>query len=107
MADPLLNGEITPQTSVNELRKKTKKVDDEMTSEAKEMKKIVEEELAKKPVVAKPKVEKPKMEKPAVVPMVKTEEKVMPKEIEPAVEDDDDGELCIVTVENDCLAVTQ
>lgn len=107
MADPLLNGEITPQTSVNELRKKTKKVDDEMTSEAKEMKKIVEEELSKKPVVAEPKMEKPKMEKPVVVPMVKTEEKVMPKKVEPAAEDDDDGELCIVTVENDCLAVTQ
>ena len=97
MADPLLNGEITPQTSVNDLRKKTKKVDDEMTSEAKEMKRIVEEELNAKPVIAEP-----KMEKPDVVPMVKTEEKVMPK-----VEDDDDGELCIVTVDNDCLAVTQ
>ncbi|MBO6919737.1 MAG: hypothetical protein JJ858_15020 [Rhizobiaceae bacterium] len=97
MADPLLNGEITPQTSVNGLRKKTKKVDDEMTSEAKEMKRIVEEELNAKPVIAEP-----RMEKPDVVPVVKTEEKVMPK-----VEDDDDGELCIVTVDNDCLAVTQ
>ncbi len=97
MADPLLNGEITPQTSVNDLRKKTKKVDDEMTSEAKEMKRIVEEELNAKPVIPEP-----KMEKPEVVPMVKPEEKVMPK-----VEDDDDGELCIVTVDNDCLAVTQ
>lgn len=107
MADPLLNGEITPKTSVNDLRKKTKKVDEEMTLEAQEMKKIVEEELSRKPVVAEPKMEKPKMEKPAVVPMVKTEEKVMPKKVEPTVEDDDDGELCIVTVENDCLAVTQ
>lgn len=107
MADPLLNGEITPKTSVNDLRKKTKKVDDEMTLEAQEMKKIVEEELSKKPVVREPKMEKPKMEKPKVVPMVKTEEKVMPKKVEPTIEDDDDGELCIVTVENDCLAVTQ
>lgn len=102
MADPLLNGEITPKTSVNDLRKKTKKVNEEMTLEAQEMKKIVEEELSKKPVVPAP-----KMETPAVVPMVKTEEKLMPKVVEPKVEDEDDGELCIVTVDNDCLAVTQ
>lgn len=106
LADPLLNGDITPQTSVNELRKKTKMVDKEMTLEAQEMKKVVEEELAKKPVVAEPIVVKPKMEKPVVVPMVKTEDKVMTKTLEPPVEDVDDGELCIVTVENDCLAVT-
>jgi hypothetical protein len=97
MADPLLNGQITPQTSVKDLQQKTKKVDDEMTSDAKEMKRIVEEELNAKPVIPET-----VMEKPEVVPMVRTEEKVMPK-----VEDDDDGELCIVTVDNDCLAVTQ
>lgn len=90
VSDPLLNGEITSETSVSDLVTETKEADKEMLSEAKEMKKVVTEEMVK--------------QEPYVAPV---EEKVMPKVQAPtAIEtDDDDGELCIVTVDNDCLGV--
>lgn len=81
VADPLLNGQINAETKVKDLVIESDQSNAAMEKDAAEMKKLVEEEMAVKP--EEKFVSEPKMEP-------------LPQE--------NDSELCIVTVENDCLA---
>jgi len=97
-ADPLLNGQITPETTITDLMKQTKQVDEEMTDEAVQMKKMVIEQTEK--MTDNAAAPKPEMSDEAE-DFVKEVEMSKPEDT--GVLKDDDGELCIVTVENDCL----
>jgi hypothetical protein len=103
-SDPLLNGNINSQTSVKELMVKTKKTNDAMDKDAKAMKQAVEKELMVKPLPkAKPRIIEQTQPKSQPKTQAAPAATAAPK-IE-AAGNDDDGELCIVTVDNDCLAV--
>lgn len=103
-SDPLLNGNINSQTSVKELMVKTKKTNDAMNKDADAMKKAVEKELMVKPLPkAEPRIIEQTM--PATKAASEPAAKTMTSPKVETANDDDDGELCIVTVDNDCLAV--
>lgn len=106
ISDPLLNGQITPQTRSVDIMKQIKANDEKMSSEAIKMKKKVntEAKMVKDILMedisapqSKPMLDKEmSMEKKADDVMMKAEEVAEDNAI-------DDNDLCIVTVENDCL----
>ena len=83
---------------------KTKKTNDAKNKDADAMKKAVEKELMVKPLPkAEPRIIEQK--KPATKAASEPAPLTIPSPKVETANDDDDGELCIVTVDNDCLAV--
>lgn len=98
ISDPLLNGQITPETKSGDIMQQIKDSDEKMTSDAKIMKKKVNNEAKMVKDVLMENMAKPEKEVMNDEKMVKT---VMKDD--DVAKDDFIGDLCIVTVENDCL----
>lgn len=107
-ADPLLNGQITPETETMDLIKQIKESDEKMSTDSKVMKKKVNNEAKMVRDILKESMTAPEKEvmkdknMSSGEKMVKT---MMDDSGEAKDTLDDDGALCIVTVENDCLGV--
>lgn len=106
LADPLLNGQITPETKSKTLMQQVKESDEKMTSEAIEMKQKVNSEPKMVKDVLMQDIAAPKKE--LMMDKEMSSEKKMDEvmmKAEDTVEEDiiSDSDLCIVTVENDCL----
>lgn len=110
MADPLLNGQINPSKKPANLSKQIKDMNDKMSSESMQMKRKVNNEakmvrdVLMEDMAAPEKDVMPKKE-------MKREMEAMKKDVaaqedaadSEAADNDALGDLCIVTVENDCL----
>jgi hypothetical protein len=104
VADPLLNGQITPETRSDDIMEQVKEMDKKMSADAKEMKRKVNKEA---------KMVKDALMEDVVAPEKKTtmDEAAPLKKMDKSMMKDDDVEkaiagesdLCIVTVDNDCL----
>lgn len=105
-ADPLLNGQITSQTKSSDVMKQVKKMDKRMSSDAIDMKRKVngEAKMVKDVLMEDMPAHKEETMLDKEIALEKKMAETM-KKVDDALEEEtiEESDLCIVTVENDCL----
>lgn len=103
-ADPLLNGQITSETNSSDVMSEIKETDKRMSTDAMVMKRKVNKESKMVRDVLMEDMVAPK-EKPMADKEMSSQKKTDPMMKDTAVEEEllNESDLCIVTVENDCL----
>lgn len=105
-ADPLLNGQITSQTKSSDIMKQVKEMDKRMSSDAIDMKRKVngEAKMVKDVLMEDMPAQKEETMLDKEIALEKKMADTM-KKVDDALEEEtiEESDLCIVTVENDCL----